>query len=86
MTCTNSTNDNPVIHNLQHELLIPCLFDRIILHCVVNFSSFLFRYGCPSMEELDSYNQEFKKRLDEVGALGEIPDDLGLEVIGFSNK
>jgi len=32
------------------------------------------------MEELDSYNQEFKKRLDEVGALGEIPDDLGLEV------
>lgn len=38
------------------------------------------------MEELDSYNQKFKKRLDEVGALGEIPDDLGLEVIGFSNK
>ena len=64
---------------------MPCLFNRIILHytvCfVVNFSSFLFRYGCPSMEELDSYNQEFKKRLDEVGALGEIPDDLGLEVM-----
>ncbi|KAE9605587.1 hypothetical protein Lal_00025154 [Lupinus albus] len=37
-------------------------------------------YGCPSMEELERYNQEFKKRLDEVGALGEIPDDLGIEV------
>lgn len=32
------------------------------------------------MEELESYNREYKKRLDEVGALGEIPDDLGLEV------
>ncbi|RYR58383.1 hypothetical protein Ahy_A05g024128 isoform A [Arachis hypogaea] len=38
------------------------------------------RYGCPSMEELERYNQEYKKRLDEVGALGEIPDDLALEV------
>ncbi|XP_061355676.1 uncharacterized protein LOC133300181 [Gastrolobium bilobum] len=37
-------------------------------------------YGCPSMEELERYNQEYKKRLDEVGALGEIPDDLALEV------
>lgn len=37
-------------------------------------------YGCPSMEELESYNQEFKKRLDEVGALGDIPDDLAVEV------
>lgn len=33
------------------------------------------------MEELESYNHEFKKRLDEVGALGDIPDDLALEVI-----
>lgn len=38
------------------------------------------RYGCPSMEELESYSQEYKKKLDEVGALGEIPDDLALEV------
>ncbi|KAK7307045.1 hypothetical protein VNO77_39759 [Canavalia gladiata] len=37
-------------------------------------------YGCPSMEELECYNQKYKKRLDEVGALGEIPDDLALEV------
>ncbi|KAK7407438.1 hypothetical protein VNO78_09361 [Psophocarpus tetragonolobus] len=37
-------------------------------------------YGCPSMEELECYNQEYKKRLDEVGTLGEIPDDLALEV------
>lgn len=33
------------------------------------------------MEELERYNQEYKKRLDEVGALGEIPDDLALEVM-----
>lgn len=32
------------------------------------------------MEELESYSQEYKKKLDEVGALGEIPDDLALEV------
>lgn len=33
------------------------------------------------MEELDSYSKEYKKRLDETGALGNIPDDLALEVI-----
>lgn len=33
------------------------------------------------MEELESYSQEYKKKLDEVGALGEIPDDLALEVM-----
>ncbi|XP_052186768.1 uncharacterized protein LOC127797700 [Diospyros lotus] len=37
-------------------------------------------FGCPSMEEIESYNHQFKKRLDEVGELGEIPDDLALEV------
>ncbi|KAG8661633.1 uncharacterized protein LOC110608200 isoform X2 [Manihot esculenta] len=37
-------------------------------------------YGCPTMEELESYSQEYMKRLEEVGALGEIPDDLALEV------
>lgn len=35
------------------------------------------------MEELESYNQEFKKRLDEVGALGDIPDDLAVEVMAL---
>lgn len=40
-----------------------------------------FRYGCPSMEELEMYSQEYKLKLDEVGALGEIPDDLALEVM-----
>ncbi|THG16362.1 hypothetical protein TEA_019157 [Camellia sinensis var. sinensis] len=38
------------------------------------------RYGCPSVEEIESYSHQYKKRLDEVGALGEIPDDLALEV------
>ncbi|KAK0573532.1 hypothetical protein LWI29_009565 [Acer saccharum] len=42
--------------------------------------TFIIRYGCPGMEELESFSQEYKKRLDEVGALGEIPDDLALEV------
>ncbi|XP_038891543.1 uncharacterized protein LOC120080930 [Benincasa hispida] len=37
-------------------------------------------FGCPSLEELESYSQEYKKRLDETGALGNIPDDLALEV------
>jgi hypothetical protein len=41
----------------------------------------IFRYGCPSMEELESYSQEFKKRLDEVGELGKIPNNLALEVL-----
>ncbi|XP_031267652.1 uncharacterized protein LOC116126081 [Pistacia vera] len=38
------------------------------------------KYGCPSIEELQNYSQEYKKKLDEVGAQGEIPDDLALEV------
>ncbi|WCJ22095.1 hypothetical protein M5689_004198 [Euphorbia peplus] len=37
-------------------------------------------YGCPSMEDLESYCQEYRKRLEEVGALGEIPDNLAVEV------
>lgn len=32
------------------------------------------------MEELESYSQEYKKKLNEVGERGEIPDDLALEV------
>lgn len=46
--------------------------------------TFIIRYGCPGMEELESFSQEYKKRLDEVGALGEIPSDLALEVIELS--
>lgn len=33
------------------------------------------------MEELERYNQEYKKRLDEAGELGEIPENLALEVL-----
>lgn len=33
------------------------------------------------MEEIESFSQEYKKRLDEDGALGKIPDNLALEVI-----
>ncbi|KAI3429209.1 DUF150 domain-containing protein [Psidium guajava] len=38
------------------------------------------KYGCPSMEDIESFSQEYKKRLDEDGALGKIPDNLALEV------
>ncbi|KAA8532887.1 hypothetical protein F0562_032996 [Nyssa sinensis] len=38
------------------------------------------KYGCPSMEEIEIYSHQYKKRLDEAGAAGEIPDDLALEV------
>ncbi|XP_027095579.1 uncharacterized protein [Coffea arabica] len=37
-------------------------------------------YGCPSIEELESFSKEYKAKLDEVGATGEIPDDLALDV------
>ncbi|KAJ9549002.1 hypothetical protein OSB04_021545 [Centaurea solstitialis] len=37
-------------------------------------------YGCPNMEDIQSYSHEYKKRLDEAGAVGDIPADLALEV------
>ncbi|GFQ05294.1 hypothetical protein PHJA_002673500 [Phtheirospermum japonicum] len=38
-------------------------------------------YGCPAMEEIESFSRQYKKILDEVGAKGgEIPGDLALEV------
>ncbi|GLT94712.1 hypothetical protein SLE2022_124410 [Rubroshorea leprosula] len=37
-------------------------------------------YGCPSMEELESYCREYRTKLDDAGTLGEIPDDLAVEV------
>ncbi|KAK9277296.1 hypothetical protein L1049_006836 [Liquidambar formosana] len=40
----------------------------------------LISYGCPSIEEIESYSEQYKKRLDEIGVLGEIPDNLALEV------
>ncbi|KAH9610497.1 hypothetical protein KSS87_000939 [Heliosperma pusillum] len=37
-------------------------------------------YGCPGMEEVERYSREYKKRLEEEGSKGQIPDDLALEV------
>ncbi|XP_009621549.1 uncharacterized protein [Nicotiana tomentosiformis] len=37
-------------------------------------------YGCPSMDEMEEFSRQYKKKLDEAGALGKIPDDLALEV------
>ena len=52
------------------------VYNGFLLYYYLHF----FRYGCPSMEEIESYSREYKKRIDEVGALGEIPNDLALEV------
>uniref|UniRef100_A0A7N0UB64 DUF7912 domain-containing protein n=1 Tax=Kalanchoe fedtschenkoi TaxID=63787 RepID=A0A7N0UB64_KALFE len=38
------------------------------------------KYGCPDIDELEKYNQEYKKKLDEIGEAGDIPNDLALEV------
>ncbi|CAI9096448.1 OLC1v1032601C2 [Oldenlandia corymbosa var. corymbosa] len=38
------------------------------------------KYGCPSMDEMESFSRQYKGKLDEVGATGDIPDDLALEV------
>ncbi|VFQ85447.1 unnamed protein product [Cuscuta campestris] len=37
-------------------------------------------YGCPSMDEMEGFSHEYKKRLDEAGTMEEFPDDLALEV------
>ncbi|XP_073135186.1 uncharacterized protein [Henckelia pumila] len=37
-------------------------------------------YGCPGMDEIESFSRDYKKKLDEAGVTGEIPDDLALEV------
>ncbi|KAL3367739.1 hypothetical protein AABB24_008877 [Solanum stoloniferum] len=37
-------------------------------------------FGCPSMDEMEEFSRQYKKRLDEAGALGKIPEDLALEV------
>ncbi|KAJ0675604.1 hypothetical protein HanOQP8_Chr12g0452941 [Helianthus annuus] len=33
-----------------------------------------------SMEDIQSYSHEYKKKLDEAGAVGDIPSDLAIEV------
>ncbi|KAJ1287793.1 hypothetical protein BS78_02G037800 [Paspalum vaginatum] len=37
-------------------------------------------YGCPNIEEIESFNRFFKQKLDEIIERGEIPLDLALEV------
>ncbi|CAH8327121.1 unnamed protein product [Eruca vesicaria subsp. sativa] len=37
-------------------------------------------YGCPSMDELEEFSREYKRRLDEAGEAKAIPEDLALEV------
>lgn len=51
------------------------------LHSLLIFHVVFNRYGCPGIEELENYSQEFKKRLDEEGELGKIPNNLALEVL-----
>lgn len=33
------------------------------------------------MEEIESFSRQYKAKLDEAGAKGDIPEDLALEVI-----
>ncbi|XP_073005900.1 uncharacterized protein [Typha latifolia] len=37
-------------------------------------------YGCPAIEEMESFSNLYKQRLDEIVERGEIPLDLALEV------
>ncbi|TKW30484.1 hypothetical protein SEVIR_2G040800v4 [Setaria viridis] len=37
-------------------------------------------YGCPDIEEIESFNRLYKQKLDEIIERGEIPLDLALEV------
>lgn len=66
------------------EIILENLFDGFWMYndgdIKVPFR-FLIRYGCPSMEEIESYSQEYKKRLDEAVDLGKLPKNLALEVI-----
>ncbi|KAJ8513065.1 hypothetical protein OPV22_003499 [Ensete ventricosum] len=38
------------------------------------------KYGCPSIEEIESFNSLYKKLLDEMVESGEMPLDLALQV------
>ncbi|KAI0501325.1 hypothetical protein KFK09_016269 [Dendrobium nobile] len=38
------------------------------------------RFGCPDIEEIENFNNLYKKKLDEAGKDGKIPADLALEV------
>ncbi|KAL6880201.1 hypothetical protein ACP4OV_011766 [Aristida adscensionis] len=38
------------------------------------------RYGCPDIEEIESFNRLYKQKLDEIIERGEIPLDLAVEV------
>ncbi|KAL0914413.1 hypothetical protein M5K25_014757 [Dendrobium thyrsiflorum] len=38
------------------------------------------RFGCPDIEEIENFNNLYKKKLDEAGKAGTIPADMALEV------
>ncbi|CAH9117694.1 unnamed protein product [Cuscuta epithymum] len=37
-------------------------------------------YGCPTMDEIEDFSHQYKKRLDEAGTVEDFPEDLALEV------
>ncbi|KAJ7953930.1 Ribosome maturation factor rimP [Quillaja saponaria] len=47
----------------------------------VNLDKSSDKYGFSDREQLECYSDEYKKRLDVAGALGEIPDGLIVEVL-----
>jgi hypothetical protein len=50
---------------------------------IIKFSTFSYenvnRYGCPDIEEIESFNRLYKQKLDEIIERGEIPLDLAVE-------
>lgn len=59
-------------------LVLPAFLEIVNFWCSEEMC--LLRYGCPSIEEIELFSRQYKQQLDEIGAKGEIPDDLALEV------
>nr|DAD31495.1 TPA_asm: hypothetical protein HUJ06_010346 [Nelumbo nucifera] len=74
--------------SIAHEILLQFSEDMKLFSFKTSPRGYIYvrldklsnKYGCPSMEEIENYSCLYKKRLEEVGQTGEIPDDLALEV------
>jgi hypothetical protein len=53
---------------------------RLISQLILTITYVKSRYGCPDIEDIESFNNIYKERLDEIIEKGEIPIDLALEV------
>ncbi|EPS70292.1 hypothetical protein M569_04471, partial [Genlisea aurea] len=46
----------------------------------VRLDKLTHQYGCPSIEEIESFCRIYKEKVDEMSSQGLLPDDLALEV------